>query len=86
VAEAVYLLCSVASAVCALALIRAYRRARLRLLFWSAFCFVALTLNSVTVFIDLVLVPSVDLRLVRGLFAIVGLGGLLFALIWDPRS
>jgi hypothetical protein len=84
-AEAVYALCTVTSAVCATLLVRSYRHTRIRLLFWSAFCFVALAINSVIVFIDLVVVPQTDLALLRSLTAVVGLGGLLFALIWDTR-
>jgi hypothetical protein len=84
-AESVYALCAVTSALCAILLVRSYRRTRLRLLFWSAFCFVALAANSVLVFVDLVVVPQTDLVLVRTLTAVVGLGGLLFALIWDTR-
>ena len=84
-AEAVYALCALTSAVCALLLVRSYRRKRVRLLFWSAFCFVALAANNVVVFVDLVVVPETDLGLLRGLTAMVGLGGLLFALIWDAR-
>jgi len=84
-AEAVYALCALTSTVCAILLVRSYRRTRIRLLFWSAFCFMALAINSVLVFIDLVVVPQTDLLLLRSLTAVVGLGGLLFALIWDTR-
>ena len=84
-AEAVYVLCALTSAACAILLIRSYRRKRVRLLFWSAFCFVALALNSVLVFVDLIVVPETDLGVARGLIALVGLGGLLFGLIWDTR-
>ena len=84
-AEAVYVLCALTSATCAILLVRAYRQNRVRLLFWSAFCFIALALNSVLVFIDLIVVPETDLGVVRSLVALTGLGGLLFALIWDTR-
>ena len=84
-AEAVYVLCALTSATCAILLVRSYRRTRLRLLFWSAFCFIALALNSVLVFVDLVVVPDTDLALLRAAVALIGLGSLLFALIWDTR-
>jgi hypothetical protein len=71
--------------LCALLLVRSYRHKRIRLLFWSAFCFVALAANNVVVFVDLVMVPETDLSLVRSLTGIIGLGSLLFALIWDAR-
>ena len=78
-------LCALTSATCAILLVRSYRRTRLRLLFWSAFCFIALALNSVLVFVDLVVVPDTDLALLRAAVALIGLGSLLFALIWDTR-
>jgi hypothetical protein len=84
-AEAVYLLCATASAVCAALLVRAYLQNRRRILFWSAVCFVGLMLNSIMVVVDLILVPNVDLSWVRGLVAVIALGSLLFGLIWDAR-
>ena len=84
-AEAVYILCTVTSAACALLLWRSYRRTRLRLLAGSAFCFAMLALNNVLVFVDLVVIPETDLTLLRSAIALVGLGGLLFSLIWDAR-
>ena len=82
-AEAVYALCAATSALCAVLLVRAYRRNPIRLLFWSAFCFVALAVNNVMVFIDLIVVPQTDLSVARSLAALVGLAALLFALLWE---
>ena len=82
-AEAVYAVCAVTSAACAVLLVRAYRRNRIRLLFWSAFCFVALAVNNLLVFVDLILVPETDLSIVRSLVALMGLGALVFALLWS---
>ena len=84
-AEGVYILCALTSAACAVMLIRSFLRDRVWLLFWSAFCFVALAANSVLLFIDLVVVPDTDLSIVRSLVALTGLGGLLFALIWNTE-
>lgn len=84
-AEAVYIVCALTSAACALLLVRAYGKNRIRLLFWSAFCFAALAVNNVIVFIDLVVLPQMDLLPVRTVVALIGLGGLLFALIWETR-
>ena len=64
-AEAVYVLCALTSATCAILLVRAYRQNRVRLLFWSAFCFIALAINSVLVFVDLIVVPETDLGVVE---------------------
>ena len=81
--EAVYVLCAVASAVCAGLLFRSYRRNEVRLLFWSIFCFGALALNNVVLFIDRVVVVQADLSVIRGLIAAVGMSALLISFIWD---
>jgi hypothetical protein len=85
VAAAVYFLCALTSAACAMLLFRSYRRSRVRLLFWSTLCFVFLALNNTFLFVDLVVVPEIDLSLLRNLLAVAGLVTLLFALVWDAR-
>ena len=76
-AETVYLLCAVASLFCAILLFRSYREARTRLLMWSTLCFVGLALNNILLFVDRVLVPDVDMALIR---SAVGLGAVLLLL------
>lgn len=80
---AVYLLCFLTSAACALLLVRNYRRTGARLLFWSALCFLFLAANNLLVIFDLLLIPSIDFRLARHLLAVAALGVLLFGFIWD---
>jgi hypothetical protein len=82
-AQVVYLLCALTSTACAWMLIRGYRRSRVRLLFWSSFCFVGLALNNLVLFVDLVVWPDVDLTLVRGAAAIAGFACLLYGLVWE---
>jgi hypothetical protein len=84
-AEAVYALCALTSAACAVLLVRSHRKDRLRLLFWSATCFVGLTVNNLIVFVDLVIVPDVDLSMVRSVVALASLSALLFGLVWNSR-
>ena len=84
-ADIVYVLCVLTSLACAVLLWRGYRRSSARLLMWSSLCFVGLALNNALVFFDLVVVPDIDLAMLRSAFALIGLGGLLFALIWDTR-
>ncbi len=84
-AAAVYLLCALTSIACAALLIRAYRANRARLLFWSSLCFIGLAVNNVLVFFDLIVVPEVDLRLLRDVVALIALGIMLFGLIWDQE-
>lgn len=80
---AVYALCFLTSAACALLLARSYRRSGARLLFWSALCFLFLAANNLLVIFDLLLIPGVDFRLARYLLALAALGVLLFGFIWD---
>jgi hypothetical protein len=80
---AVYLLCFVTSAACALLLLRSYRRAGARLLLWSGLCFLFLAANNLMVIFDLLVLPDRDFRLARHLLALAALGVLLFGFIWD---
>ena len=84
-AEAVYVLCALTSAACAALLLRGYKRSGHRLLFWSGLCFVALFLNNVMLVLDKVVYPGpqLDLSLVRTVFALLGVGTLLYGLIWE---
>jgi hypothetical protein len=84
-AEATYLLCALASIVCALLLLRGYRTNRTHMLFWSSLCFTGLALNNLLLFIDLVIVPDADLSGWRNATALAGLMVLLFGLIWDAE-
>jgi hypothetical protein len=66
-------------------LTRAYRNSGFRLLLWSAVCFAALTVNNVLLFVDLIVIPEIDLLLWRNITAAIGVGMLLFGLIWDSQ-
>jgi hypothetical protein len=84
-AEIVYLLCMVTSALCAVLLVRSYRRTRTRLLLWSSLCFVCLAGNNALLFLDLVVYTSIDLSPVRSAAALLGIGLLVFGLISESR-
>jgi len=84
-AAVIYGLCALVALVCTALLVRAYRASRYRLLFWSAMCFAGLTANNVLLFMDKIILPSMDLSLVRILTALAALGVLLFGLIWDAQ-
>jgi hypothetical protein len=84
VAEAVYLLCAVTSAGCALALLRTYRRRRTGILLWSSLCFIGLSLNNALLFLDLVILPTtVDLALARAAVGAASMLTLVAGLIWS---
>lgn len=82
----VYLLCFLTSSACAWLLGRSYRRTRTRLLLWSSLCFLLLAANNLILVIDLLVLPALDLRLGRLLFAIAAVGSLLFGFIWDREE
>jgi hydrogenase/urease accessory protein HupE len=84
-ASVIYALCALTSALCAVLLWRAYRASRARLLLWSSLSFIGLACNNLLLFIDLVVVPSVDLALYRSLLAAVSVMVLLLGLIWDSN-
>ena len=84
-ASIVYALCGLTSAICAGLLIRGYLLSRARLLLWAALCFVGLATNNVLLFVDLSLVPEVDLSIWRSLPTLIGLGLLLYGLVWETR-
>jgi hypothetical protein len=82
-ATLVYALCAATALTCAALLMRAYRRTRVSLLFWSCVGFVGLGLGNVLMFTDFVLVPDVDLSPVRAVVTCVSVSALLFGLLWD---
>ena len=84
-APGVYVLCSIASILCMLLLLRSYRSTRERLVFLLALCFAGLAMNSVLLTIDLVVFTWVDLSVLRGLVALAAVGSFLLALIWEAR-
>jgi hypothetical protein len=79
----VYSLCAATSLVCAILLLRSYLNHRTPLLFWSSLCFAGLAINNVLVFIDLVLIPTVDLSLLRAFSALIAITLLVFGLVWE---
>ena len=82
-AAAVYVLCILTSAFCAVLLLREYRRSGGRLLLWSSLSFVGWAANNALVFLDFVVLPMVDLSLVRASVALVAVSLLLYGLVWD---
>ncbi|HET7711543.1 MAG TPA: DUF5985 family protein [Thermoanaerobaculia bacterium] len=84
-ASIVYALCALTSVACAALLLRAYVRRRVRLLLWSGLCFTGLALNNVLLFVDVRVVPDVDLSIWRTIPAVIGVALLLYGLIWETR-
>ena len=81
-----YLLAVLTCLACMVLLFRGYAASGLRLLLWSALCFVGLSLSNVLLFFDLVLFPTqVDLRPWRLLTALTGLIFLLYGFIFESE-
>ena len=81
----VYSLCAMTALVCSYLLLQAYRRSGYRLLLWSGICFAGLTVNNLFLVFDKLVVPDLDLSLVRTSVALVSMAILLYGLIWDTQ-
>jgi hypothetical protein len=79
----VYTLCFLTSSACAWLLARSYGRSGARLLLWSCLCFVLLAANNLVLIVDMLVLPSLDLRLARLLLALAAISVLLFGFVWD---
>lgn len=80
---AVYILGSLITLICAVLLLRGFFRSRTRLLLWSALCFFGLAFSNLLTFMDLVLLPNVDLYVWRLASAAASMLLLVYGLIWE---
>jgi hypothetical protein len=81
-----FALAALTSIACMVLLFRGYARSGLRLLLWSALCFIFLSVNNVALFVDTILLPTqVDLRTLRLGAALAGIACLLYAFIWEAE-
>ena len=82
----VYILCFLTSAACAWLLGRSYARTRTHLLLWSSICFGFLAANNLVLVFDLLLVPSLDLRLARRALALAAVASLIWGFVWQAEE
>ena len=83
-----FILCLLAvltSIGCTVLLLRGYWSSGLRLLLWSALCFVCLSANNVLLFLDLIVFPDIDFRVYRLIAALAGVLFLLYGFIWEAE-
>jgi hypothetical protein len=85
VAVIIYSLCTLTSLACAWLLLGSYRRTRHRLLFWSGWSFVAMTVNNVFLVLDKIVFPDVYLLPVRQGAALLAMLLLLYGLIYEKE-
>ena len=82
----IYSLCALTSLTCLVLLWRSYRLTGSRLLFWSALCFLLLTVNNVLLVVDKIIFPvEVDLSMWRLAAALAAVALLLFGLVWEEE-
>ena len=87
-ATAVYLLCALTSAACAVLLFRVfwrYRHRARRLVLWSSLSFAWFAVSNALVFTDLVILRTAQFATVRAATACVASACLLFGLIWESE-
>jgi hypothetical protein len=82
----IYILCATTALACGVLLLRGYLRSRARLLLWTGLFFLTLTLENVLLFVDVIIVPDLNLIFVRRGIGIGGVAALLYGLIWETRS
>jgi hypothetical protein len=85
-ATLIYSMCALTSLACLVLLWRSHRATGSRLLFWSALCFLLLTVNNVLLVLDKIVFPvEVDLSLWRLAAALIAVLLLLFGLVWEEE-
>ena len=82
---AVYLLCAATALACSVLLFRGYARTGARLLLWCGLFFLALTVENVILFLDVIVFPATDLLPARRAVGLFGVGVLVYGLVWEVR-
>ena len=86
IAKTIYLLCAATSLLVAMMLMRQYLKTRTRLVLWSVISFAGLAVNSVLVYVDLVMYTGVDLSVYRSAAGAFAMAIMLYGLIWETRA
>ena len=81
----VYILCAITSLICCVMLLRGFASNGVRLLLWSGLCFAGLTIENVVLYIDVIVIPDIDISLLRRIPALIALLLLLYGLVWDVK-
>lgn len=84
-AFAVYLLCALTSAFCAVLLFRHSRRSRVALLLWGGAAFTCFAIANTLLFVDLIVIPATDLASIRNGLTLVGIGMFIYGLVWETK-
>lgn len=84
-ANIIHLICLCTSIACTALLCRGYRRTGIPLVFWSALCFVFLSLNNLLLYVDAALLPDIDLRIYRLASNLAAVTLLLYGFLWESE-
>jgi len=84
-AIAIYTLCALTSLISSWLLSRAYWRTRSRLLLWSAISFAGLALNNLALWVDKLVLPQIDLSVLRTSIALIAMLALLYGMVWESE-
>jgi hypothetical protein len=79
----VYGLCFLTSVVCMVLLMRGYMRTKVKLLLWSALCFVGLACNNLFLVLDTLVFPDLYLLPARMVTTGLAITVLLYGFIWE---
>jgi hypothetical protein len=79
--KVVYLFCALVNIGCATLLLRSYFRSRTKLVFWGCVFFVCFALSNIVLFVDLALLPTIDLSPYRDGLTLIGVIAMVFGLI-----
>jgi hypothetical protein len=77
----VCLFCALVSIGCAVLLLRSYFRSRAKLVFWGGIFFICFALSNVVLFVDLAILPSINLSPYRDALTLAGVIAMVFGLI-----
>jgi len=83
--SAVFALCVITSLACAFLLARSFARSRSNLLLWTALCFVGLAISNLFLFVDVLLVPDLDLLPLRHLSTLAAIAVLIYGFVWEAE-
>jgi hydrogenase/urease accessory protein HupE len=84
-AELIYGLCTILSLAIAVMLWRQHRRMPTRMIYWTALCFSGLALSNLLLVLDKLVVPDIDLRVLRHTVSLLSIGMLLFGLVYEDE-
>jgi Family of unknown function (DUF5985) len=84
-ASAVYILGSITSLICAILLLRGYIAGKRKLLLWSGLCFLGLAAANLLVFVDLIVLPQIDLYPLRLSVTAAAMVLLLIGSVWESK-